>query len=492
MDKEKKVLAIDLGASGGRAMLVTLCDDAMVLQEVHRFSNDPVTVNGTMYWDVLRLFHEIKQSLVKAKKYGCIQSIAVDTWGVDFGFIDQKGYLLENPVHYRDGRTRGMIEKVTESITRERLYSITGNQFMEFNTVFQLAAFMQQRREVVEHAKTMLLMPDLFHYFLTGVTSAEISIASTTQLFDLQKQVWSTEIISALGLPETLFPPIIQSGTKIGTVSDEICHELGIDKLDVIAVAGHDTQSALVSAPASEKDFIFLSCGTWSLLGTEIDMPIINQQSFHYDVTNEYAYKNKVSFLKNIVGLWLVQESRRQWIREGTSYEFSELVNMARSAPAFGSFIDPDDPVFMPAGNIPERIRQYCQKTGQPIPRSEAEIIRCIEESLALKYRCSIEEIMECTGKTYAKIYMIGGGIQDELLCEMTAGACMREVLAGPVEATVLGNAAIQLIAEGSIKDIHHARRIIHGSQNIKQYLPGHESKWEAAYLRFKELLAKK
>lgn len=488
--QSRKVLAIDFGASGGRAMIGTLQEGKISIEEIHRFSNDPVILRGTMYWDVLRLFHEIKQSLIKAKQHGKIDSIAVDTWGVDFGLLDKDGVLLENPVHYRDDRTYGMLEKSFTKIDKSEFYEITGNQFMEINTAFQLLSMTENRKEVLARAKDLLLMPDLFHYFLSGIKKAEISIASTTQLFDAKKHIWSEKVIEKLGLQKEMFPEIVPTGTVIGELSKELCEELSMEPVKVVAVAGHDTQDALAATPAKEQDFIFLSCGTWSLLGTELDEPIINDISRELNITNECGYGGKTSFLKNIIGLWLIQESRRQWAREGKEYSFSQLEEMAEKAEPFRCFIDPDDPIFVPAGDVPSRIREYCKRTGQTVPCSEAEIVRCIDESLALKYRLSLEEIKKCTGKEYETIYMIGGGTQSRLLCSMTASACGCTVSAGPVEATVLGNVAIQFIASGAIRDLAEARQIIRDSQEISYFKPQDESAWQEALERFRKILA--
>ena len=486
---DKKVLAFDFGASSGRAMLGSFDGEKIHIEEVHRFSNDPVKVGGTMYWDVLRLFFEIKQSLIKSKAFGKVDSIGIDTWGVDFALLDEYGKLIENPVHYRDARTAGMLEKSFEKISKNEFYDITGNQFMDINTAFQLLSLKERRSHLLEKADVMLLMPDLFNYMLTGKKVAENSIASTTQLFDAKNRVWSERVIDALGIPKKIFPEIVSTGTVLGRVSEDILEELQIDGCNVIAVAGHDTQSALVSVPTQEKDFVFLSCGTWSLLGTELDNPIIDEKSYSYNITNEGAYGDKASFLKNIIGLWLVQESKRQWEREGKEFSFSQLESMAKEAEPFRSFIDPDDPVFVPSGNIPERIREYCAKTNQPVPRNEAEIVRCINESLALKYRIALEEIEDCTGKEYSKIYMVGGGTQSKLLCQMTANACGANISAGPIEATVLGNIAVQLIASGEIKDLQEAREIISNSQDIDKYLPEDTMRWEKEFERFKEII---
>ncbi|MEJ8735240.1 MULTISPECIES: rhamnulokinase [Mediterraneibacter] len=486
---EKKVLAFDFGASGGRAMCGTFDGEKIEIEELHRFSNDPVIVNGTMYWDVLRLFFEIKQGLIKAKKCGKIESIGIDTWGVDFGLLDEKGRLLENPVHYRDNRTNGMLAESFAKIDKDTFYQITGNQFMEINTAFQLLSLAKNRQELLKRADKMLLMPDLFNYFLTGEKKAEYSIASTTQLLDAKARNWSEEVIKALELPAHIFPQIVPTGTKIGELTEEICEELSLDKMDVVAVAGHDTQCALVAVPAQEEDFIFLSCGTWSLLGTELAEPIINEKSAHYNVTNEGGCEEKISFLKNIIGLWCVQESRRQWIREGQEFGFGELEKMAQAAPSLQCFIDPDAPEFTPAGNVPKRIQKFCERTGQYVPKTKGEIVRCINESLAMKYRHAMEEIKKCTGKDYRTVYMVGGGTQSALLCQCTANACGCAVSAGPVEATVLGNVALQFMASGEIASLQEARKIIRQSQDIKRYEPQQSKDWDEAYERFKKIL---
>lgn len=335
-------------------------------------------------------------------------------------------------------------------------------------------------------------MPDLFNYLLTGKMVTENSIASTTQLFDAKERTWSDKVINALGLPRKIFTKIVSSGTIIGDISEKICDELKIEKCKVIAVAGHDTQSALVSVPTTEKDFVFLSCGTWSLLGTEIDEPIINEKSSKYNITNEGGYENKASFLKNIIGLWLIQESKRQWEREGKEYNFSTLEELAREAKPFKCFIDPDDPIFVQAGDIPSRIREYCLKTNQEIPENCGEFVRCINESLAMKYRYSLEEIKDCTNKNYDVIYMVGGGTQSKLLCQMTANACNIKVSAGPIEATVYGNIAIQLMATNKIENLYKAREIIRNSNDMSYYEPQNYELWDKEYERFKNVIKSK
>jgi rhamnulokinase len=489
MANVKRVLAFDFGASSGRAMIGAFDGEKIELTEIHRFSNDPVIVGDTMYWDTLRLFHEIKQGILKAKHAGGFDSLAIDTWGVDFGLIDEFGKLVENPIHYRDARTEGMVEEAFELIARDDFYEETGIQFMELNTVFQLLSLIKERPHILERADKLLLTPDLFNYFLTGKMKSEYSIASTTQLLNAKERKWSKKVIDALGIPERLFTEIVPTGTVIGKLSDQICEELDVEPVDVIAVASHDTQSALLSVPTQEDDFIFISSGTWSLFGTETEEPIINETSYKYNFTNEGGYEYKTSFLKNIIGLWLIQESRRQWIREGEEYGFGELEDMAREAKPFKCFIDPDAPEFVPAGNIPERIQEYCKRTNQEVPVTKGEIVRCINESLALKYRYTYEQIKECTNKDYNAIHMVGGGIQSKLLCQFTADSCNRKVIAGPVEATVMGNIALQLMVSGDIKDLKHAREVIAKSPDIITYESNYNDQWEEAYTRYLKML---
>lgn len=482
----KKMLAVDLGASSGRVMLGIYDGERIELKELHRFSNDPVILGKTMYWDFLRLFYEIKQGLLKAKPYGRIDSLSVDTWGVDFGLLDAEGNLLENPVHYRDGRVAGMLEKSFGMIDRHRFYRITGNQFMEINTAFQLLSLAQNRAQLLERADSLLLMPDLIHYYLCGKKCSEYSIASTTQMLDAGRREWSEEVVDSLGLPGRLLQPVVKSGTPLGLLRPEICEELGISPLRVVAGAGHDTQCALAAVPAKSDSFAFISCGTWSLFGTELDRPVINERSAAYNITNEGGVGGKISFLKNIIGLWLVQESRRQWIREGREYSFGELERMAGEAEAFACLIDPDAPEFTPAGDVPERIRQFCVRYGQKSPRTEGEIVRCIDESLAFKYRAALEEIEACTGKRYPAIHMVGGGTQSPLLCQFTANACGRPVYAGPVEATVYGNILVQLMADGTVGSLEEGRRIVAASEQMRRYEPQDIRRWDDVYMTWK------
>lgn len=484
MAKEKKVLAVDLGASGGRAILGCFDGKRITLQELHRFFNEPVQLNQTLYWDVLRLMHEIKIGLSKASALE-FDSIGIDTWGVDFGLLDEDGYLLENPVHYRDHRTDGILEQAFSLMDQERFYELSGNQFMEINTVFQLLSLKNKRPALLNCAKKLLLMPDLLNYFLTGVTASEYTIASTTQMLDAKEKVWSKEILQALKLPEQILTEVIEPGTILAPIRPELVTELQITPASVVAVAGHDTQCAMAAVPAKEEDFLFLSCGTWSLFGTELPAPFINEKTKNYNITNEGGYGNKISFLKNIIGLWLIQESKRQWAREGLQYSYAELEQEALKAVPFQCLIDPDAKEFVAPGNIPKRIREYCRASGQRIPEGAGEVVRCINESLAFKYRYVMDQIMDCTEKNYDSIYLVGGGAQSQLLCQMTANACNKKVMAGPIEATVYGNIALQLIALGELNDLSEARECIRNSEKIVCCEPQETQLWEEAYQRF-------
>ena len=481
----KRVLAIDFGASSGRAIIGKFENGKIELEEVHRFSNDPVSVNGTTYWDVLRLFYEIKQGIIKAKQAGGFDSIGIDTWGVDFGLLDEFGCLLENPIHYRDARTVGMIEEAEKYISKREMYDITGIQFMELNTIFQLLALKKERPHMLERTDKMLFMPDLFAYMLTGEKNTEYSIATTSQMIDLKTNSWSDELLDKLGIRKDIFAPIVKSGTKVGFLSKEICEECGVESVPVIAVCEHDTQSAISAVPCPEGEFAFISSGTWSLFGTELEEPVVNDTTYEINVTNEGGYDFSTGFLKNIIGLWLIQESRRQWAREGEIYSYADLEKLALASEPFKCFIDPDAPEFVPHGNLPERVREYCRKTNQYVPETVGEIMRCIYESLAMKYRETFEKIKECTGKDYPVIHVIGGGTKDTLLCQLTANSCGCEVKAGPIEATVLGNLAVQLISHGEIKDIKEAREIIASSENVVTYAPQDADLWSENFEKY-------
>ncbi len=491
MNKPIKMLAFDFGASSGRAILGIFDGEKLSTEEIHRFSNDPVNVNGSFYWDILRLFHEIKQGILKCVNSGNkdISSIAIDTWGVDFGLLDQNGNLLGNPYHYRDSRTDGMMEEVFKLIPKDELYKKTGIEFMWFNTIFQLFSMKYNNSPILDKAKTMLLTPDLLAYFLTGEKKSEYSIASTTQFLDADKRGWSDEIISKLGLPRDIFTEIVPTGTVVGNISSEISEELGIDRIPVIATAGHDTQCAIAATPTDEDDFVYISCGTWSLMGIENDNPVLTDESYKLSFTNEGGVDNKICLLKNIMGLWLIQESRRKWIKEGDEVSFAQLENLAKEVLGFKSFINPNHSLFVAPVDMPESIREFCRNTNQQVPQSKGELMRCIYQSLALEYRLTVEKLEKLLSKKLPVIHMVGGGIKDEFLCQFTANATGRKVIAGPIEATAIGNLMIQAKALGKVKDLKEMRRVIANSFEPKVYEPKDTGEWEKAYEEFKKIL---
>ncbi|EMS72948.1 rhamnulokinase [Ruminiclostridium cellobioparum] len=485
----RRVLAFDFGASSGRAMLGEFDGQTIRMQEIHRFANEPVTVGKTIYWDILRLYHETRQGIAKAVRAGGFDAIGIDTWGVDFALLDKRGNMLGNPVHYRDLRTEGIDGQVFELIPKEILYGATGIQHMRINTVFQLAYLAKYRPEIMENAETLLQIPDLLAYFLTGKKRSEITNSSTTGLFNPETKNWCFDVCEMLGIKKSLFAKTIYPGEIYGILSKELCQELSCEEVPVIAVPTHDTASAVVSAPAVSRDFVYISCGTWSLLGIESDKPIICKESMEANFTNEIGFNDKIRFLKNIMGLWLIQESRRQWQREGFDVDFNTLENEALEAEPFLCYIDPDAPDFETPGNLPERIKDYCGRTGQYVPKTRGEIMRCIYQSLALKYRYTVENLEKLTGKHFKTINIIGGGIKDALLCRMTANASGRDVHAGPVEATVMGNIAVQFIALGEIKDLSGARKIIRNSTDIKVFKPVQQEEWQRAYEDYIKIL---
>lgn len=483
----RRVLCFDFGASGGRAMLAEYDGEKIVLTEVHRFKNRSITVNGTLYWDVLALFNEIRTGLVKANKTGGFESLGIDTWGVDYGIIDSGGYLMSNPVQYRDKRTSGMLNEAQKFIETGRLYGLTGNQLMEINTAFQLMADRRDRPYLLGHGAAMLNIPDLLAYMLTGDISSEMSIASTTQLFDPNTLDWSDEAVNALGFPRNIFRRIVKPGESKGILLPQLCRELNIPQCEVAAVCGHDTQCAAFAAPALEEDFIFLSSGTWSLLGTVLDKPIISDKAYELNITNEVGYDGKITFLKNITGLWLVQETKAYLESLHAEHSFARLEALARGCEDFTAFINPDAEEFSVQGDMPSRIISFCKRTKQTVPQSLGEIMRTIYLSLAMKYRFALEQLIECTGKSYKNIYMLGGGTKDKLLCQLTADVCGIPVTAGPVEATVMGSAAIQLLRCGAIANKNDVPGIIRRSEELRKFAPG--KNYDTEYKIFKNII---
>ncbi|OQB16007.1 MAG: Rhamnulokinase [Firmicutes bacterium ADurb.Bin193] len=487
------VLAFDFGASSGRSILGSFDGDTIKLSETHRFSNDPVFVNGHLYWDILRLLFEIKAGILKTANSGLgeISGIGIDTWGVDFGLIDKNGELLGNPYHYRDSRTDGMIAKANELAGELDIYCETGIQTLWFNTLYQLLAAKENSPHLLGEAKTLLFMPDLMNYFLTGVKTTEYSIASTSQLLNIETRDWSDKIFKKFGFDETLFTDIVMPGTVIGKIKEDIAQEAGIPSVPVIAVTSHDTASAVASVPFDNlENSVYISCGTWSLMGMELSQPLVNDMTREYNFTNEGGAENTIRFLKNIMGLWIVQECRRFWQRTDSGLTFATLENLASEAEGFVSFIDCDYEDFGSPGNMPEKVKDYCRRTNQPVPESMGEIVRCVAQSIALKYRYTIECIEDITGKKIETINMVGGGIKDRMLCQFTANATGRPVKAGPVEATAAGNIILQLIALGKIESLAKGREIVKNSFSTEDYLPKDSKLWNEAYERFLKILS--
>ncbi|WP_018924505.1 rhamnulokinase [Salsuginibacillus kocurii] len=477
------VLAFDIGAGSGRAVIGDTSDNKMAIKEVHRFSNDPVQANGHLHWDILRLFFEIKEGIRKAHHGGHqIEAVSIDTWAVDFGLLSKNGELLGNPYHYRDHHTDGVMEHVHESIiSREDIFYRTGIQFLPFNTIYQLRALKEADSILLQEADTLLLIPDLIRYFLTGNKVSEFTNATTTQLFNPKTMTWDEELLNKIGVSIDLFPEVVQPGTKVGTLTDEICEELDVPPLPVMTTGEHDTASAVAGVPALDPQFAYLSCGTWSLIGTETKEAVINEATLAQNFTNEGGVENTFRLLKNIMGLWILEECRSEWkTEEDVSHNI--LLAEAAQAEAFRSLIDPDDRVFLNPVSMLEQIKEFCQETGQPVPRTKGEFVRCILESLALKYRFVFERTEELAQHEMHGLHMVGGGIKNEMLCQFTANALGKPVWAGPTEGSALGNLSVSLMGMGKIESLSEARLRILKSTDMKYYFPEDEKSWQKAY----------
>ena len=482
------VLGIDLGASSGRAMLGTLEGKKLTIREIHRFLNEPVTLCGRFVWDMPRLFHEIKQALLKLSKSGeTVDAIGIDTWGVDFGLLDKNGHLLSLPVHYRDARTNGIPEKVRAIIPDGELFARTGIAFNSFNTLYQLCAMKEEGDPALESAQDLLFLPDLLAYFLTGRKGTEYTIASTSQLLNPFTRDWDRELMEKLGIPAHIFGEVKLPGTVRGTLLPEIAKECGVAEIPVIAIGGHDTASAVAAVPAQEKDFAYISSGTWSLLGAEVQKPLCTEGVMKANYTNEGGVDGSIRLLKNIMGLWIIQECKREWDRRGSETSFGELVELSMQAPAFKAILDVDDPAFLAPGDMPARIQAYCAKSGQPVPEGKGEISRVIYESLALKYRWAIERLEEdMLKKPIEALHIVGGGSKNALLNRFTAEAIKRPVIAGPDEGTIIGNLLVQAQALGAISGIRELREVVENSFPTKTFLPETDGKaWDEAYQRY-------
>ena len=486
------LLGFDFGASSGRAMLGIFDGKKLEIQEIHRFSNDPVLLCGQFVWDVPRLFYEMKQALLKIARSGvALDAIGIDTWGVDFGLLDKNGRLLGLPVHYRDERTSGMREKVRQIIPDEELYARTGIAYNTFNTLYQLYAMKEAGDPALEQAMDMLFMPDLLAYFLTGKKGTEYTIASTSQMLNPHTRSWDFELLERLGIPTGLLGEVRLPGEARGVLLPEIATECGVGQVPVISVGCHDTASAVLAVPASEKDFAFLSSGTWSLLGAEIAQPLTSEAARQANYTNEGCVDGSIRLLKNIMGLWIIQECKREWDRRSDAVDFAELVQMAMGAPAFKAVIDVDDPCFLAPGDMPHRIQGYCELTGQSVPQGRGEISRVVYESLALKYRWAVERLETDLIKRPVNIlHIVGGGSKNGLLNKFTAEAIKRPVITGPSEGTVIGNLLMQAMALGAIDSIDALRRVVADSFPLRTFLPETDgAAWDAAYARYLKLL---
>jgi len=487
----KHVLAFDYGASSGRAILGSFDGNNLQLKEIHRFSNDPVMIGDTLYWDILRLYHEMKQGILKGyqETQGNISSIGIDTWGVDFGLLDKNDVLLTNPIHYRDARTDLMIEEALKLVSRNDIYKATGIAFQKFNTLYQLLSMVKSKSTLLEKAETLLFIPDLLTWFLTGNKACEFTIASTSQMLLAGRGTWAYDLLNKLGIPVQILPEIIDAGTFAGTLQKSVQDELGVKEIPVIAVASHDTGSAVISAPLENNDDAYISSGTWSLLGTECEKPVINDTTMNLNYTNEGGINRTVRLLKNIMGLWIYQECRRAWKKEGIQVSYDEMDFQAGAALSFQAFIDVDDESFYTPGNMPHKVKAYCEKTGQRVPVDRGSIIKVVMESLALKYRSAVEGLGKITGRKVPVLHIVGGGCKNTILSQYTANVLKCPVTAGPVEATAIGNVMCQLIALKEVEDLKQAREVVKHSFPTEQYTPRNAGLWDEAYSQYLSIL---
>ncbi|HEU6448501.1 MAG TPA: rhamnulokinase family protein [Verrucomicrobiae bacterium] len=480
-------LACDLGADSGRLMLGTLDNGKLTLEELHRFPNGATKNSGALHWNIDALFDELKTGLKKAAvKNLPISSISTDSWGVDYALYDERDVMMKPVWCYRDARTAAGVENVRAKVDWPSVYSETGIQFMALNTIYQLAAELPER---LAQAKQLLLIGDAFNYFCSGVARNEVSLASTTQLYNPISKTWSKRLLDALKLREEMFAPICPSATRLGKLKKSLLTETGLAEIEVIATCSHDTGAAVAAVPASGENWAYLSSGTWSLIGVEWPKPIITDQSRVLGFTNEIGLGDTVRFLKNIIGLWIVQESRRNWAEQGKKYDFAALEKMAAEAPPFVSLINPDDPRFLSPGDMPRRIAEFCQETNQPVPANHGAFMRCIYESLALYYRVVLRRLERLTGKKIEKMHIVGGGSKDATLNQFAANAMKIPLLAGPTECTAIGNILIQAIALGHLPSHAAAREVVRNSFELKTFTPQDPEKWDEASARFEKLV---
>jgi rhamnulokinase len=485
-------LAFDLGAESGRAILGKLSAGRLELEELHRFPNQPVRLPDGLYWDALRLFHEIREGLRLAGRGRGLKldGVGVDTWGVDFGLVDARGELVASPRHYRDARNNGMVERTCAVVPRAEIFRQTGLQFMQFNSLFQLNAIKLSGAPALDAASRLLFVPDLLSYWLTGVQKNELTIVSTSHLWNPSESRWAWELMDALGLPKRLLGEVIVPGTRLGGLLEEIRETCGLHATPVFATASHDTASAVAAVPAAgDSPWCYISSGTWSLMGVELDAPVINERVLGLNYTNEIGAAGKIRFLKNIAGLWLVQECRRAWALEGTEYSYNELTAMAAGAEPFAAVIDPD--AFMEPGSMPERIASLCRETGQDAPRTAGSIVRTCLESLALRYRQVLESLESVTGSRIETIYIVGGGSKNALLNRFVAQATGRTVVAGPAEATAIGNLLVQALGAGEIEGLEGLRAVVRNSFELERIEAASAApEWDRAYEKYLKIVS--
>lgn len=488
--KTLNLLGYDLGASSGRAMLGKFDGSKLEISELHRFQNEPVRVNGRLSWDTLYLFREMKQGLFKACAQGAIDGMGIDTWGVDFGLLDKNGDLIGNSVHYRDERTNGMMERAFEVMPREEIFRRTGLAFLQYNTLYQLLALKHAGSPALDIADTLLMTPDLMGYFFTGEKATEYTIASTGQLIDPAKRDWARDIMRAFELPERIFTPLEQPGTVRGRLREDIAAEIGCARIPLLNAASHDTASAVAAVPAPSENFACISSGTWSIMGVELKAPLTRPEVLNSGYSNEGGLNGTTRLMKNIMGLWIIQECRRDWQRQGRDYSFAEIAAMAGGAQPFYAIIDVDDNEFMTPGRMPERIVDYCRRTGQTPPDSDAQIARVVFDSLALAYRHAVESLeRDVLGHGVDALNVVGGGSQNELLNRLTASALGKPVIAGPGEATVIGNLLVQAMALGEIGSMAQLRRVVRDSFDTREFEPEKGLDWDGAYARLLKLI---
>ena len=479
MPEAVRVAAVDLGAESGRSVLGVFDGDRLTVEEVHRFPNRPVELAGTLHWDVLRLYSDVLDGVRAAGK---VASIGIDTWGVDFGLIDRNSRLLGNPVHYRDRRTEGMIEEAIRRVPREEIYARTGIQFIPINTLYQLLAMVKSNDPQLQLADRLLTMPALLAFWLTGTKADEFTDATTTQCFDPREGTWASELLDELGIPTRIFGDVIQPGTDLGPPHTE----LGLNATRVIAPGTHDTASAVAAVPfESGRQAAYISSGTWSLVGIETREPVINADALKANLTNEGGVAGTFRVLKNVMGLWLLQECRRAYVARGVDTTYEDLLRLAEGAQKFAAVIDPDDERLLRPGDMPARIAQLASESGQSLSTDPGAVARCIFESLALKYRSTIAQLQQVSGSAITTIHIVGGGANNRLLCQMTADACGCAVIAGPAEAAAWGNLLVQAIALGLVSSLDQARHLLRRSVPLQTYEPRAPGEWDAVWNRF-------